>query len=82
MRIVAPSRPTAKPIDEPGPHRLMMFQESALFPWLTVLGNVLFGLKLSNGLSAPNAGRKQSTFWNWWDLNGSCIRMSMSCREG
>ena len=28
-----------KPIDEPGPHRLMMFQEAALFPWLTVLGN-------------------------------------------
>lgn len=30
----------------PGRHRLVMFQESALFPWLTVLGNVLFGLKL------------------------------------
>src|ERR671910_684510 len=30
----------------PGPHRLMMFQDAALFPWLTVLGNVLFGLKL------------------------------------
>ena len=71
-----------KPIDEPGPHRLMMFQESALFPWLTVLGNVLFGLKLSNGLSCPqNAGRKRSIFSNWWDSNGSCTRMSMSSRE-
>ncbi|MFO0705516.1 MAG: ABC transporter ATP-binding protein [Nitrospira sp.] len=39
-------------ITGPGPHRLMMFQEAALFPWLTVLGNVLFGLKLRNGLSA------------------------------
>ena len=28
-----------------------MFQESALFPWLTVLGNVLFGLKLVPGLT-------------------------------
>ena len=39
-------------IVEPGPQRLMMFQEAALFPWLTVLGNVLFGLKLREGLSA------------------------------
>jgi NitT/TauT family transport system ATP-binding protein len=39
------------PVREPGRHRLMMFQESALFPWLNVLGNVLFGLKLIPGLS-------------------------------
>ena len=30
----------------------MMFQESALFPWLNVTGNVLFGLRLTPGLSA------------------------------
>ena len=33
-------------ITGPGRHRLVMFQDSALFPWLTVIGNVLFGLKL------------------------------------
>jgi len=38
----------------PGPERMMMFQESALFPWLTVLGNVLFGLKLRPELSAAD----------------------------
>jgi NitT/TauT family transport system ATP-binding protein len=27
-----------------------MFQESALFPWLNVFGNVMFGLKLKPGL--------------------------------
>ncbi|HEX8751007.1 MAG TPA: ABC transporter ATP-binding protein [Nitrospira sp.] len=49
-------------VNGPGPHRLMMFQESALFPWLTVLGNVLFGLKLSNRLSAAERRQKAEYF--------------------
>jgi NitT/TauT family transport system ATP-binding protein len=38
----------------PGRHRLVMFQDSALFPWLTVFGNVMFGLK-----RVPDLTRKQ-----------------------
>ncbi len=34
----------------PGPDRLMMFQDAALFPWLDVMDNVLFGLKLKRNL--------------------------------
>lgn len=51
-----------KTIVGPGPRRLMMFQEAALFPWLTVLGNVLFGLKLNTGLSAAEHREKAEYF--------------------
>src|SRR5499427_10374564 len=40
-----------KPITGPGRERLVMFQEPALFPWLNVFGNVLFGLKLKPNLT-------------------------------
>ena len=36
-----------RPISETGPERIMVFQEGALFPWLTVKDNVEFGLKMS-----------------------------------
>jgi len=39
-----------QPVLQPGRHRLVMFQESALFPWLNAFGNVMFGLKLKPGL--------------------------------
>ncbi len=32
-------------IERPGSDRLMMFQEHALFPWLNVIENVMYGLK-------------------------------------
>jgi NitT/TauT family transport system ATP-binding protein len=43
-----------QPVTGPGRERMMMFQESALFPWLDVMGNLMFGLKLK-----PNLKKKE-----------------------
>ena len=44
------------PVDGPSPQRLLMFQEPALFPWLTVKQNLKFGLR-AKGLSRSEAER-------------------------
>jgi len=45
-----------KPISTPGPDRIMVFQEGALFPWLKVIDNVEFGLKMAG---IPKDERRQ-----------------------
>ncbi len=45
-----------KPISTPGPDRTMIFQEGALFPWLKVIDNVEFGLKMAG---IPKEERRQ-----------------------
>jgi NitT/TauT family transport system ATP-binding protein len=40
-----------RPIAGPGPERAMVFQHDSLFPWRTVLANVMYGLELQGRLS-------------------------------
>lgn len=40
------------PVKAPGPDRGMVFQEYALFPWMTVKQNISFGLEIQNGSPA------------------------------
>lgn len=39
-------RVAGKKVEKPGPERVVVFQEAGLFPWLTVLENVTYGLKI------------------------------------
>jgi NitT/TauT family transport system ATP-binding protein len=45
-----------KAVVGPGTDRILIFQELGLFPWLTVGGNVEFGMKMKN---VPKAEREQ-----------------------
>jgi NitT/TauT family transport system ATP-binding protein len=45
-----------QPITGPGPDRAVLFQEPALFPWMTVRSNVEFALKL---IGVPKGDRRE-----------------------
>jgi NitT/TauT family transport system ATP-binding protein len=51
----------------PARDRLMMFQESALFPWLDAFGNVMFGLKLKPGMTS---GERREVAQQYLDMVG------------
>ncbi len=48
------------PVTAPGPDRSVMFQDSALFPWLSVRKNVEFGLELANVPRSEWQGRVET----------------------
>jgi NitT/TauT family transport system ATP-binding protein len=48
------------PVSGPGPERGLVFQSGALFPFLTVAGNVGFGLRL---LDLPESERRRRVEW-------------------
>lgn len=58
-----------KPIHGPGPDRLLMFQEAALFPWLTVRGNITFALG-ARGIPRAERRARADTFIQRVRLDG------------
>ncbi len=53
----------------PGPDRLLMFQEAALFPWLTVRQNIEFVLA-ARGLSRAERAERAQRFIRYVQLDG------------
>ena len=47
-----------RPITEAGPDRIMVFQETALWHWMTVLDNVMFGPRASGAMGGAQARSK------------------------
>lgn len=46
-----------KPVSKPSPKRAVVFQSAGLFPWLTVRGNILYGLQ-RNGISKAKRNQR------------------------
>jgi len=58
-----------EPVTKPGPDRGFVFQDYALFPWKTVIKNIMFGLTL-NGHSKRDAREVAQHFVDMVGLNG------------
>ena len=59
-----------KPVKGPGSDRMMMFQEHALFPWRSVIGNVLFGIEHQRQLNRKERFERARHYLDMVQLSG------------
>ncbi len=57
-----------QPVSGPGPDRGVIFQEYGIFPWLTVRGNIAFGLRLA--ASSVRPGERDAIVARYMTLMG------------
>ncbi|MDP1911408.1 MAG: ATP-binding cassette domain-containing protein, partial [Hyphomicrobium sp.] len=60
-------------VDRPGPDRGMVFQDYALFPWLTVRDNISFGPR-QRGVPTPTVVKETDRFLNMVGLTAFADR--------
>ena len=70
---------TSKPKAEPGPDRIVVFQNGALFPWKTNLENVVFGPVMQGKLTASAAIEKGRAMMADAGLSGSSTTIPARC---
>ncbi len=70
-----------RPVTEPGPDRAVLFQEPALFPWLSVRGNLDLALRLAD--VPPEERQDRATTWlTRMDIDSSADRQPHELSAG
>ena len=70
-----------RPVTEPGPDRAVLFQEPALFPWLSVRGNLDLALRLAD--VPPDERQDRATTWlTRMDIDASADRQPHELSAG
>jgi NitT/TauT family transport system ATP-binding protein len=59
-----------KKVDRPSPERQVIFQQFALFPWMTVLENVEFGLRFKKNISSNERRKIAMKYIEFMGLKG------------
>ena len=66
-------------VRKPSPDRCLVFQSPALFEWLTVLQNVMYGLK-RQGVSVRTDVHRRWICWHEWDFPALSDSIRTNCR--